>query len=65
METTERNRISSKQTEKISKKHFVLGDPQNRYFCFPVRTETNRTQSVSVVFSLLFGKTQKIFFGLF
>ncbi len=69
VKTTETNRIFSKQTEKISKKHSLLGGPRNHYFFFSVQTETNRNSICFGCFSVcFFVKPKKFFpvcFGLF
>ncbi len=60
IETTETNRIFSKQTEKISKKRSLVLKTINFLSRFqPKQTET---QSVSVVFQFAFLRNQNIFF---
>ncbi len=50
-----------KQTEKISKKHSLLGGPQNRKFFFRLEPKQTKTQSVMVVFRFAFLRNQLIF----
>jgi hypothetical protein len=61
IETTKTNRTFSKQTEKISKKSFILGCPQNNYF-FSVQTKTNRNSICFGCFSVC-AEAQKKFGG--
>ncbi len=66
IETTETNRIFSKQTEKISKKLSLLRGPRNRKFFFLVRTEKNRNSICFSCFSVcFFANLKKKNFGLF
>jgi hypothetical protein len=66
IETTETNRIFSKQTEKISKKRFLLGVLKTVNFFSQFEPKQTKTQSGSVVFWFAFLRNQKIlFFGLF
>jgi hypothetical protein len=57
IETTETNRILSKQTEKISKKCSLLGGPRNRTFFFLVQTEKTKLNLFRLFFGLLFRET--------
>jgi hypothetical protein len=60
IKTTETNRIFTKQTEKISKKRFLLGSPRNRdFFSRFEEPKQNETQSVSVVFRFAFSRNKK------
>ncbi len=66
IETTEANRVLSKQTDKIFKKHSLLGGSRNRDFFFAVRTETNQNSICFGCFSFdFFAKPTNFFFGLF
>jgi hypothetical protein len=57
----ETNRISSKQTEKITKKPSLLGGPQNRQFFLSVRTETNLNSICFGCFQFAFSRNPQIF----
>ncbi len=62
IETTETNRTSSKQTEKISKKRSLLGGLEIINFFSRFEPKPTKTQSFSVVF---FRETPQQIFGLF
>jgi hypothetical protein len=63
IETTETNRIFTKQTGKISKKRFLLGSPRNRDFFLGLK---NRNSIYFGCFSVcFFTKPKKFFLGLF
>jgi hypothetical protein len=61
-ETTEPNRTLSKQTEKIAKKHCLLGVLETVNFFSRFEPKQTETQSVSVVFRFVFSRKQKFVF---
>jgi hypothetical protein len=65
IETTETNRIFSKQTEKISKKRSLFRGPRNRNFFSRFEPKQTETRSVSaVVFRFAFSQNPKKYFSV-